>query len=118
MRTIFPIKQFQGQYCLSPFVMIEVTLNGDVRMCGCGDWMPITIGNLTQNTLKEILSSYLAQKIRQSIIDGSYVYCNEKLCGVISWYRGPSQKMAGSPLGRSGALFNQAKLGGVVTVGF
>ena len=83
MRTIFPIKQFQGQYCLSPFVMIEVTLNGDVRMCGCGDWMTITIGNLTQNTLKEILSSYLAQKIRQSIIDGSYVYCNEKLCGVI-----------------------------------
>jgi MoaA/NifB/PqqE/SkfB family radical SAM enzyme len=31
-----------------------------------------------------MLSSDLAQKIRQSIIDGSYDYCNEKLCGVIT----------------------------------
>jgi MoaA/NifB/PqqE/SkfB family radical SAM enzyme len=46
--------------------------------------MPSTIGNLTRTTLKEMLSSDLAQKIRQSIIDGSYVYCNEKLCGVIT----------------------------------
>lgn len=84
MIRVFPAKQFQGQYCLSPFVMIEVTLNGDVRMCGCGAWMPSTIGNLTRTTLKEMLSSDLAQKIRQSIIDGSYVYCNEKLCGVIT----------------------------------
>lgn len=84
MINIFPIKQFQGQYCLSPFVMIEVTLNGDVRMCGCGTWMQTTIGNLKKTTLKEMLRSNLAQKIRQSIIDGSYVYCNEKLCGVIT----------------------------------
>jgi MoaA/NifB/PqqE/SkfB family radical SAM enzyme len=82
MINIFPIKQFQGQYCLSPFVMIEVTLNGDVKMCGC--WMPTTIGNLKKTTLKEMLMSDLAQKIRQSIIDGSYVYCHEKLCGVIA----------------------------------
>jgi wyosine [tRNA(Phe)-imidazoG37] synthetase (radical SAM superfamily) len=80
----FPIKQFQGQYCLSPFVMIEVTLNGDVRMCGCGAWMPTTIGNLTKNTLQDMLASELAQQIRQSIVDGSYVYCDEKFCGVIA----------------------------------
>jgi MoaA/NifB/PqqE/SkfB family radical SAM enzyme len=64
--------------------MIEVTLNGDVRMCGCGAWMPTTIGNLTKNTLQHMLASELAQKIRQSIVDGSYSYCNEKLCGVIT----------------------------------
>ena len=84
MIKTFPIKQFQGQYCLSPFVMIEVTLNGDVRMCGCDAWMPTTIGNLTKNTLQDMLASELAQKIRQSIVDGSYSYCNEKLCGVIT----------------------------------
>ena len=64
--------------------MIEVTLNGDVRMCGCGAWMPTTIGNLTKNTLQDMLASELAQQIRQSIVDGSYVYCNEKFCGVIA----------------------------------
>ena len=84
MITTFPIKQFQGQYCLSPFVMIEVTLNGDVRMCGCGTWMPATIGNLTKTTLQHILASELAQQIRQSIVDGTYQYCNEKMCGVIT----------------------------------
>ena len=84
MELTFPIKQFKGQYCIEPFVMIEVTLSGDVRLCGCGAWMPTVIGNLTQTTLKEMLSSPLAAKIRQSIIDGSYIYCNEKLCGVIT----------------------------------
>ena len=84
MIKTFPIKQFQGQYCLSPFAMIEVTLNGDVRMCGCGAWMPTTIGNLTKTTLQDMLTSELAQQIRQSIVDGSYVYCNEKFCGVIT----------------------------------
>ena len=64
--------------------MIEVTLDGDVRMCGCGGWLPTTVGNLKQNTLHSILSSHQAQKIRQSIIDGTYQYCNEKLCGVIA----------------------------------
>jgi uncharacterized Fe-S cluster-containing radical SAM superfamily protein len=80
----FPIKDFKGQYCIEPFVMIEVNLLGDVGLCGCADWMPTVIGNLTQNTLTEMLSSPLAKKIRQSIIDGSFVYCNEKLCGVIN----------------------------------
>lgn len=84
MIKTFPIKQFQEQYCLSPFVMIEVTLNGDVRMCGCGAWMPTTIGNLKNSTLQNMLASDLAQKIRQSIVDGSYVYCDEKFCGVIA----------------------------------
>jgi MoaA/NifB/PqqE/SkfB family radical SAM enzyme len=84
MVSAIPIKKFPGKYCLSPFVMIEVTLNGDVRMCGCGAWMSTTVGNLTRSTLQEILGSDLAQKIRQSIVDGSYVYCNEKFCGVIA----------------------------------
>ena len=84
MIKTFPIKQFQGQYCLSPFVMIEVALNGDVRMCGCGAWMPTTIGNLKNTTLQDMLASTLAQQIRQSVIDGSYVYCDEKFCGVIT----------------------------------
>jgi len=82
--TIFPNKDLLGKYCLSPFVMIEVGLNGEVRLCGCAAWMPTSIGNLTKNTLEEILSSPLAQRIRQSIIDGTYQYCNEQHCGVMA----------------------------------
>ena len=79
----FPVKSLQGKICLSPFVMIEVTLDGKVRMCGCHGWQPTTVGNLLESSLETILSSLSAQKIRQSIIDGTYEYCNEKLCGVI-----------------------------------
>lgn len=80
----FPIKSFQGKVCLSPFVMIEVALDGSVRMCGCASWLPTVVGNLKQNTLTDILASPVAQEIRQSIIDGTFQYCNEKLCGVIA----------------------------------
>lgn len=81
---MFPDKDLSGKYCLSPFVMIEVTLSGDIRLCGCASWMPTTVGNLVTNTLEEILSSPQAQKIRQSIIDGTYQYCNELYCGIMA----------------------------------
>lgn len=81
---IFPDKSLQGKYCLSPFVMIAIGLDGDVRLCGCIGWMPIVVGNIVKNTLEEILSSELAQKIRQSIIDGTYSYCNQDSCGILS----------------------------------
>lgn len=78
----FPDKQLQGKFCLSPFRMIEVTTDGDVRLCGCAGWMPTTVGNLLDYTLEELLESDLAQSIRQSIIDGTYKYCNLDNCAV------------------------------------
>ena len=80
----FQSKNFIGKYCLSPFVSIAIDINGDVVLCGCLGWMPTTIGNLFQTTLQDLLQSALAQDIRQSIIDGSYEYCNEKTCGIIN----------------------------------
>jgi MoaA/NifB/PqqE/SkfB family radical SAM enzyme len=45
--------------------------------------MPITVGNLKTQTLDSMLATELAASIRQSIINGTYQYCNEKFCGVI-----------------------------------
>lgn len=63
--------------------MIQIQTNGQIRLCGCGSWMPITVGNILTTPLADILASPLAQSIRQSIINGTYEYCNEKVCGVI-----------------------------------
>lgn len=63
--------------------MIQIETNGQVRLCGCGSWMPTTIGNILETPLSELLAAPVAQSIRQSIIDGTYQYCNEKMCGVI-----------------------------------
>jgi MoaA/NifB/PqqE/SkfB family radical SAM enzyme len=45
--------------------------------------MPQKIGNILEHKLSDILSSPLAQKVRQSISNGTYEYCNEVTCGVI-----------------------------------
>ena len=79
----FADKRLAGKICLSPFVQIAINLAGKVRLCGCADWMPTTIGNLYENKLEDLLSSPLAQKIKKSITDGSYSYCNENTCGII-----------------------------------
>jgi len=63
--------------------MIQIETNGQVRLCGCAAWMPATIGNILETPLSELLATPLAQSIRQSIINGTYQFCNEKVCGVI-----------------------------------
>lgn len=77
-------KALKGKYCLSPFVMIQVDLTGKVRLCGCDAWMPRTVGDLTTHSLEEILSGWEARQVRRSIIDGTYLWCNEKTCGVLT----------------------------------
>ena len=63
--------------------MMLIDAKGHVRLCGCSGWMPTIIGNILETPLVELLASPLAQSIRQSIIDGTYQYCNEKTCGII-----------------------------------
>ena len=79
----FPEKNYHNKVCLTPFDTIQIGPTGNVSLCGCSGWMPSIIGNILNNTLDEILNSSAAKKIRQSIRDGSYRYCNEKTCGVI-----------------------------------
>jgi MoaA/NifB/PqqE/SkfB family radical SAM enzyme len=80
---IFPSKNLKGKICLSPFVSISISIHGDITLCGCQDWMPTTVGNIYNAPLSELLSSDLAQRIRKSIVDGTYIFCNEKTCGII-----------------------------------
>ncbi|MBQ7920642.1 MAG: SPASM domain-containing protein [Lachnospiraceae bacterium] len=51
--------------------------DGKVRMCG---WSNFYIGNLMENTIEEIWNGELAQKFRESMLDGSYRYCNHAKC--------------------------------------
>lgn len=79
----FAHKNIRDRYCLLPFTTVEIMLNGDVRMCGCANWMPAIVGNVFQQSLAEILASPLACDIRQSIVDGDYRFCDESNCGVL-----------------------------------
>ena len=79
----FPNKNLAGKYCLAPFIQVAIDIHGDVRLCGCESWLPTIIGNIFRSNIVEILSGTPAQTIRQSIINGSFEYCNENTCGII-----------------------------------
>lgn len=50
---------------------------GDVRMCG---WAMYFLGNLVDNTIEELWNSEKAEIFRQSMLDGSYRFCNKAKC--------------------------------------
>lgn len=51
---------------------------GTVRACGWAGYY--LLGNLRDNTMKEIYNSEAAKKFRQTLIDGTYDFCNEENC--------------------------------------
>jgi MoaA/NifB/PqqE/SkfB family radical SAM enzyme len=79
----FSNKSLHGKICLSPFNSVHINVNGDVNICLCPGWQPTVVGNILQQSLKEILRSPTAVAIRQSIIDGSYSFCDETRCPIL-----------------------------------
>jgi hypothetical protein len=73
------LKQF---VCPEPFDRFDIGPSGDVLVC-CGHWLPTSIGNILTDPVENILNSTKAQKIRESVTDGSYKYCNHLECGTM-----------------------------------
>lgn len=80
----FAEKNLAGKVCLSPFVSATISIDGTVSLCGCSAWMPADIGNIKTHKLIDLINNKLSQKIKQSIINGTYTYCNELTCGIIN----------------------------------
>lgn len=72
-------KKFREFFCHAPFEFATVDHSGHVFMC-CPAWLGKTTGNLAEQSWEEVWNSPAAQDIRQSILDGSYKYCNEANC--------------------------------------
>lgn len=70
-------------FCPRPFDTILIDKNGSCFACECTAWLPQSIGNLNLQSLKNIVDSPMALHLQNSIIDGSYRYCNEKNCSYI-----------------------------------
>ena len=74
------LKQF---VCSQPFERFDIGPDGNVLVC-CGHWLPTSIGNFMTQPVDAVLNSPIAQKIRQSVTDGSYKYCNHLECGTMA----------------------------------
>lgn len=68
--------------CTRPFTDAEFHLNGEVFVC-CPSWLRKSIGNLQTDSMEDIWKSESAKEIRDSILDGSYRFCDKNLCPFI-----------------------------------
>lgn len=65
--------------CQLPFFYAEVRRHGGINLC-CPQWNPAEVGNLFDESLESIWNGARANAIRQTILDGSYRYCNWDTC--------------------------------------
>lgn len=61
-------------------------------MC-CPGWLETPIGNIQRQSVEEIWNGEKAQKIRLSILDGSFDYCNRARCSFLQSISGPVQRI-------------------------
>lgn len=72
-------REMKGLYCLQPFTNIDIHSNHGVRCCS-ESWMPTWLGDFSQHSLREIWNSESAKRIRESILNGTYEFCDWHQC--------------------------------------
>ena len=80
-------------FCSKPFEWFEITqLNGrgGVYLC-CPSWLNRCIGNIRHGSVDDIWNGEMAQRIRKSILDGSFRYCDFQNCAFLQTRTGPVQ---------------------------
>ncbi|UCV06673.1 SPASM domain-containing protein [Dechloromonas denitrificans] len=70
-------KEFHGYICRLPFEYAELTSSGDIAVC-C--YLPKNLGNVNRRPFRKVWNSYFARKLRASMLDGSFRYCDKSLC--------------------------------------
>lgn len=71
-----------GRICPEPFKRFDVGPSGETLLC-CGHWLPTPIGNIMTQEVGDVLNSHAARKIRASMLDGSFKYCNHLECSAL-----------------------------------
>jgi hypothetical protein len=103
--------------CRLPFTRFAVGPQGDVHMC-CGHWLPTPIGNIVNSSTDEVLNSEMAQRIRASMLDGTFKYCNHLECGAMVQDTLPHQNEVTEPTLRAALDEGKLTLDGVEDLHF
>jgi sulfatase maturation enzyme AslB (radical SAM superfamily) len=67
--------------CTQPFKTLDVQHFGNY-MC-CPSWLPVDISNTKSGSPLSVTDSWfgdIANKVRESVLDGSYRFCDKKVC--------------------------------------
>ncbi len=73
---------FKDKFCPRPFTDFEITPTGDIYTC-CSRLLPKPTGNVHESGYLELLNSSHAKRIRRSILDGIFKYCDPTKCPTI-----------------------------------
>jgi len=86
-----PIDEYLKEHiCYKPWDSISIEANGDVIQC-CMPWLPKVIGNLIDSEMKDIINSDVAKEVQETMLDGSFKFCNKEMCSEIHGRRLPSK---------------------------
>ncbi|HWB63067.1 MAG TPA: radical SAM protein [Chitinophagales bacterium] len=67
-------------FCKLPFSRIAIDDNGNVWPACCPDWVAFPLGNIFKQKWDDIWLGDAAKKFRDSMFDGSLIYCNWEWC--------------------------------------
>jgi len=71
-----------GRFCAAPFDAAEIHQGGALFLC-CPTWLPTRAGTVGRDDLLTVYNSDQAQAVRRSILDGSFRYCDARVCPLI-----------------------------------
>lgn len=69
-------------FCDRPFRWLEVSgmrLRGEAHLC-CPSWLDVPVGDLSRQPVADVWNGEAAQRIRASILDGSFRHCDASRC--------------------------------------
>lgn len=75
-------KQYKDKtfICNHPFTFIEIQKNGECYPCCCGWTNNYSFGNIYKQSFDKVWNSERAKKFRESILDGTYKFCDLQRC--------------------------------------
>jgi len=88
-------KDLRDFFCPNPFFQLDVYSSGDAYSC-CSGWLRLPLGNVKDMPAEELWNSKASQAIRKSIHDGTFKYCDQKVCPLIQGDMLPTKKAAHS----------------------
>jgi sulfatase maturation enzyme AslB (radical SAM superfamily) len=85
------VNYFAGKFCSKPFGDFEIGNDGRTFIC-CPNYLPVSIGNAIDGkmSLPDLLNSESATRIRRSITEQTFHYCDWMQCSDIQMERLPA----------------------------
>lgn len=71
-----------NKFCAKPFEYLDIHYKDGEYFCYvcCPTWLPVNVGDIGKEGFSSIWNGEKIKEVRQSILNGSFLYCNKELC--------------------------------------